>query len=43
MDKKFHQVFWASALLAVALVVMAIIVVNGFVQVRGAQDTISVT
>ena len=43
MDKKFHQVFWASALLAVALVVMAIIVVNGFVQVRGAQETISVT
>lgn len=43
MEKKFHQVFWAAALLSVALVVTAVIVVNGFVQVRAAQDTISVT
>jgi len=43
MEKKFHQVFWAAALLAVALVVTGIIVTNGVVQVRAAQDTISVT
>lgn len=43
MDKKFHQVFWAAALLSVALVVTSLIAVNGFVQARAAQDTISVT
>jgi len=43
MEKKFYQGFWAALLIAVALVVMAIIIVNGFVRVRAAQDTISVT
>ncbi len=43
MDRRFHQAIWAAAIMAVALVVMAVIVVNGFTKVRAAQDTISVT
>ena len=43
MERRFHQVIWAAAIMAVALVVMAVIVVNGFTKVRAAQDTISVT
>lgn len=43
MEKKFHQVFWAAVILSVSLLGVAVIAVNGFVRIKAAQDTISVT